>query len=88
MHFLVFAKNFRKPGMKLTNNFLPISKSLGPQGFRDGLLTVIPQNVKKSKIPAPLYTACLPVPRKTSATFIQTQLGLFKISALKMLDKF
>jgi hypothetical protein len=47
IHFLVFAKHFCKPWMKL-NIFLENFQKLGPLGCEGWV--VIPQNVKKAKI--------------------------------------
>jgi len=52
MHFPVFAKNFRRPWMKL-KNFLATFQILGPLGCQGWV--VIPQNVKKVKITAPYW---------------------------------
>ena len=46
MHFPVFAKTFCKQSMKL-KFYVPISKSLGPEDVRDGLLYL--KMWKKSK---------------------------------------
>jgi hypothetical protein len=50
IHFPVFAKNFRRPLMKL-KFFFANFQSLGPLGCQGWV--VIPQNVKKVKITAP-----------------------------------
>ena len=55
--FSGFCQKFPQAMDEVKKFFLPISKSLGPQGVRDGWLLVIPQNVKKVKITAP-YCAC------------------------------
>jgi hypothetical protein len=49
-HFPVFAKNFRRPWMKL-KFFFANFQILGPLGCQGWV--VIPQNVKKFKITAP-----------------------------------
>ncbi len=49
-HFPVFAKNFRRPWMKL-KIFFANFQILGPLGCQGWV--VIPQNVKKVKITAP-----------------------------------
>jgi hypothetical protein len=51
----VFAKNFRRPWMKL-KIFFANFQILGPLGCQGWV--VIPQNVKKVKITAPYYPRC------------------------------
>ncbi len=69
-HFPVFAKNFRRPHIKLKFFFFANFQILGPLGCQGWV--VIPQNVKKVKITAPYSAAslfpnkiimfCLPIP--------------------------
>ena len=56
--FRFFAKNFRRPCMKLKKNFANF-QILGPLGCQGRV--VIPQNVKKVKITAP-YSTISPSP--------------------------
>jgi hypothetical protein len=73
-HFPVFAKNFRRPWMKL-KNFFPSFQILGPLGCQGWV--VIPQNVKKSKSLHPIVYV---------GTYQSPLLAFLQIFCQKMFD--